>query len=60
MKIRVLCIMVLVLLVAACGKPSPPKYIFLLTLDTTREDAVHLTPGNPDTPHLAAWVLPGI
>ncbi|MBN1196012.1 MAG: sulfatase-like hydrolase/transferase [Candidatus Aminicenantes bacterium] len=42
------------LLIGACGRnPTPPKYIFLLTLDTTRKDAIDCTPGNADTPHLA-------
>ncbi|HDP94564.1 MAG TPA: DUF229 domain-containing protein [Candidatus Aminicenantes bacterium] len=48
------------LLVTACGKsPAQPKYIFLLTLDTTREDSVNYTPGNSDTPHLAALASRG-
>ena len=35
-------------------KPSTPEHVFLITLDTTRADAIDYAPGNPRTPNLAA------
>lgn len=46
-----------------CGScsssPAQPQWIFLITLDTTRADHINLTPGNPDTPNLAALASGG-
>ncbi|MDY0296538.1 MAG: sulfatase-like hydrolase/transferase [Acidobacteriota bacterium] len=54
-----LLLFVLLLTLSCARKAIEPKYIFLLTLDTTRADAVNLTPGNSDTPHLAALAARG-
>jgi len=56
---RMIMCLAIVFLVFACGRKSPPKYVFLLTLDTTREDAVDMASGNPDTPNLAALAARG-
>lgn len=39
---------------------APAKYVFLLTLDTTRADAIHYEAGNPLTPNLAALAAGGV
>jgi len=60
MKRGLFALLALALLTAACGRTaSQPKHIFLLTLDTTRGDAVNMIPGNPDTPHLAELAARG-
>ncbi len=40
-------------------KRSAPEHIFLITLDTTRADAIDYAPGNPRTPNLAALAAAG-
>ena len=40
-------------------KPTAPDHIFLITLDTTRADAIDFAPGNPRTPNLAALAAAG-
>ena len=41
------------------GGRKVPRYVFFLTLDTTRADALNLEPGNTDTPNLAALAAGG-
>jgi arylsulfatase A-like enzyme len=42
-------------------KRQAPQYIFLITLDTTRADAIdYATTGNSSTPNLAALAAAGL
>jgi len=42
-----------------CGAADSPRWIFLITLDTTRADGINYAPGNPQTPNLAALAAQG-
>jgi len=58
-NIRYFFLAVLIILLSGCGG-SRPRYIFLITLDTMRADAVDYSPGNPHTPNLAKLANNGI
>ncbi|MBN1196924.1 MAG: sulfatase-like hydrolase/transferase, partial [Candidatus Aminicenantes bacterium] len=52
---------VLLLLLGCDGSPSTPRYIFLVTLDTTRADFVNYAlQNNEQTPHFASLAAKGM
>ncbi len=58
---RNLVISIFFLLLCACsGSNTSPRWIFFITLDTTRADHINYTPGNSQTPNLAALAAEGI
>lgn len=64
LKNKIAVLITLVLLVSAgfwlVLKPATPRYIFLLTLDTTRADHISYEPGNQKTPNLAEIAAMGV